>query len=171
MKRPILWLARTAPAALLAASLLSVAGAETTTWPWKDKMPPDPALATLTSVEGVHVAINKANPPTVMITVNATAPTPNFTELQLTPRVGDPTDLIFAFDAKGRPPQDMTIQVLSPVEIAVEYSDAPIESLGVIEIYGNTNCKAFSVKDNKETECAGKSLPTMPPTGTAESSQ
>jgi hypothetical protein len=170
MKRPTLWLAAIVPAVFLAASLIS-ANAEPVIWPWKDKLPPDPALAALTSVESVEVAINKSNPPTVTITVKATAPTPNFTQLQLTPRIGDPTDQIFSFDAKGRPPQDMTIQVLSPLEIALEYSDAPIESLGIVEVYGQTNCKAFSVKDSKETECSGKSLPAMPPTGTAESLQ
>ncbi|HXG79109.1 MAG TPA: hypothetical protein VNJ31_07225 [Methyloceanibacter sp.] len=164
MKRPALF------AVLLAASL-SPAAAETVIWPWKDKTPPDPALTMLTSIESVGVAVNKTNPPTVTVTVHATAPTPNFTELQLTPRIGDPKDLIFSFDAKGRPPQDMTIQVLSPVEINVEYSDAPMESLGVIEVYGQSNCKAFSVKDNKEVECTAKSLPTMEPTGTAESRQ
>ena len=156
--------------ALLAASV-SAAYAEPLLWPWKDKTPPDPALTTLTSVEGVSVAINKTEPPTVTISASATAPTPNFTELQLTPRIGDPKDLIFAFDAKGRPPQDMTIQVLSPVSINVEYVDAPTDSIGVVEIYGQTNCKAFSVTDNKEVECTGKSLPAMPPTGTAEGRQ
>jgi hypothetical protein len=154
----------------LAASL-SAAHADPLIWPWKDKMPPDPALAILTSVETVSVVINKSNPPTVTIKVGATAPTPGFTELQLTARIGDPKDKIFSFDAKGRPPQDMTIQVITPVDINAEYSDAPLESVGVVEVYGQTNCKAFSVKDNKEVECTAKSLPAMPPTGTAEGRQ
>jgi hypothetical protein len=153
-----------ATAALFAASF---ACAGTLVWPWKDKTPPDPALTMLTSVEGVTVAINKSNPPTVTITVTASAPTPGFTELQLTPRIGDPKDLIFSFDAKGRPPQDMTIQVVTPVNISAEYTEAPIESIGIVEVYSQSNCKAFSVKDNKETECSAKSLPAMPPTGTA----
>jgi hypothetical protein len=159
-----------APFMLLAASF-SVAYADPLIWPWKDKMPPDPALAILTSVESVSVAINKSDPPTVSIKVSATAPTPGFTELQLTPRIGDPKDKIFSFDAKGRPPQDMTIQVITPVDISAEFSDAPIESLGVVEVYGQTNCKAFSVTDNKEVECTAKSLPAMPPSGTAEGQQ
>jgi hypothetical protein len=161
--------ASVATLALLAAGTL--AAADPLLWPWKDRTPPDPTLATLTSVESVAVAINQSDPPTVTIKVGATAPTPNFTELQLTTRIGDPKDLIFAFDAKGRPPQDMTIQVLSPVTIELEYLGAPVESVGVVEIYGQTNCKAFSVKDNKEVECMAKSLPAMPPTGTAESQQ
>ena len=45
------------------------------------------------------------------------------------------------------------------------------DSLGIVEVYGQTNCKAFSLKDNKEVECTAKSLPAMPPTGTAEGSQ
>jgi hypothetical protein len=158
------------PLILLAASF-SAAYADPLIWPWKDKMPPDPALAILTSVEGVSVAVNKTNPPTVTIEVSATAPTPGFSELQLTPRIGDPKDKIFSFDAKGRPPQDMTIQVITPVDISAEFSDAPFESLGVVEVYGQTNCKAFSVKDNKEVECMAKSLPAVPPSGTAEGQQ
>ena len=39
--------------ALLAASI-PAAYAEPLTWPWKDKTPPDPALTSLTSVEGVY---------------------------------------------------------------------------------------------------------------------
>ena len=92
------------------------------TWPWKDKTPSDPALVQLSSVENVTAAINKSDPPTVTVTVDALAPTPNYTELQLTPRIGDPDDLIFAFDAKGRPPQDITTQVVTPVSFTVEYS-------------------------------------------------
>lgn len=166
MQRPASMAALLAPFVLLAASL-SVAYAAPLIWPWKDKMPPDPALTVLTSIESVTVVINKRNPPTVGITVSASAPTPGFTELQLTPRIGDPKDLIFSFDAKGRPPQDMTIQLITPVTIDVEYSDAPIDSLGVVEVYGQTNCKAFSLKDHKETACTAKSLPAMPSTGTA----
>jgi hypothetical protein len=128
-------------------------------WPWKSKLPPDPALVQLVSVDDVSVVVNKSTPPTVTITVNAQAPTPNYTELQLAPRTGDPGDLIFAFDAKGRPPQDMTIQVVTPVSFSVEYADAPIEKLGVVEVNAQGNCKAFSVKENKPTECTSQSAP------------
>ena len=166
MKRFALMAALIAPALLFAASF-EPAGAAVAIWPWKDKTPPDPALASLTSIEAITVAINKSNPPTVTITVSASAPTPGFTELQLTPRIGDPKDLIFSFDAKGRPPQDLTNQVVTPVTIAAEYSDAPVESLSIVEIYAQTNCKAFSVKDSKEIACTAKSLPSTPSTGTA----
>jgi hypothetical protein len=158
MNRPILLGALTASLAVATASLPLLA-ADTQPWPWKSKLPPDPALVRLVSVDDVSVVINKSNPPTVSITVNAQAPTPNFTELQLTPRIGDPKDLIFAFDAKGRPPQDMTIQVVTPVTFTVEYSDAPIDKIGVIEVNGMSNCKAFSVTDNEATECTSQSAP------------
>ncbi len=128
-------------------------------WPWTDKTPPDPALVVLASVEDVTAAINKSEPPTVTITVAASAATPNFSELQLTPRMGDPNDLIFAFDAKGRPPQDLTTQVITPVTFTAEYSGAPIDKVGVIEVHAQSNCKAFSVKDNKPVECSSQSVP------------
>jgi hypothetical protein len=127
--------------------------------PWKSKLPPDPALVQLVSIEAVSAVINKTNPPTISITVNASAPTPNFSELQLTPRIGDPNDLVFAFDAKGRPPQDMTIQVVTPVSFTVDYADAPIDKVGVLEVQSQSNCKAFSVKENKPTDCTSQSAP------------
>ena len=148
--------------ALAATAVLTVSLpllAEPLTWPWKNKTPSDPALVGLYSIEDVTVAISKSDPPLVSISVSASAPTSNFTELQLTPRVGDPNDLIFAFDAKGRPPQDFTTQVVTPVTFTAEYSDAPIEKVGVVEVYATSNCKAFSVKDNKPVDCTSTSVP------------
>ena len=75
------------------------------------------------------------------------------------PALGDPDDLIFAFDAKGRPPQDMTIQVVTPVSFTVDYTDAPIDKVGVIEVQSQSNCKAFSVKDKKPTDCTSRTAP------------
>jgi hypothetical protein len=158
MNRRIFLGALTATLAVLAASLPLLA-ADPQIWPWKSKLPPDPALVRLVSVDGVSVAINKSEPPIIAITVNGQAPTPNYSELQLTPRIGDPKDMIFALDAKGRPPQDMTIQVVTPVSFTVEYTDAPIDKIGVVEIHGMENCKAFSVTDNKETACTSQSAP------------
>ena len=158
MNRPVLLGALTAFLAVMTASLPLLA-ADPQPWPWKSKLPPDPALVQLTSVEGVTVVINKSNPPTISITVDASAPTPNYTEFQLTPRMGDPTDLIFALDAKGRPPQDMTIQVVTPVSFTVEYIDAPLDKVGVIEVNAAGSCKAFFVTENKATECTSQSAP------------
>ncbi len=133
--------------------------AEPQPWPWKSKTPADPALVNLTSVEDVKVTISQSEPPLVVITVSASAPTPNFTELQLAPRVGDPNDEIFAFDAKGRPPQDFTTQVITPVTFTAEYTGAPIDKVGVVEIHTLSNCKAYSVKEQKAVECTSQSMP------------
>ena len=158
MKRLTIIGALTASAAVMTAHL-SLLAADTLPWPWKNKTPPDPALVILTSVEGVSVAIDKSEPPTVAVTVEASAPTPGFTEFQLAPRMGDPNDLIFAFDAKGRPPQDMSAQVITPVTISAKFGGAPIDKVGVVEVYAQGNCKAFSVTDNKATECTSQSVP------------
>jgi hypothetical protein len=135
----------------------SLLAADPQPWPWKSKLPPDPALVVLTSVEDVTAAINKSDPPTVTVTVNASAPTPNYSELQLTPRMGDPKDLIFAFDAKGRPPQDLSTQVVTPVSFTVEYVDAPIDKVGVVEVHAQGGCKAFSLTENKAVACTSVS--------------
>jgi hypothetical protein len=159
---------RVTPKALAGAVTVTVAvmtanlpllAADPSPWPWKSKLPPDPALVQLVSIEDVSAVINDTNPPTVSISVNASAPTPNYSELQLTPRIGDPNDLIFAFDAKGRPPQDMTIQVVTPVSFTVDYTDAPTDKVGVIEVHSQSNCKAYSVKDKKPTDCTSESAP------------
>jgi hypothetical protein len=159
---------RVTPKALAGAVTVSVAvmtlslpllAADASPWPWKSKLPPDPALVQLVSIEDVSAVINDTNPPSVTITVNASAPTPNYSELQLTPRIGDPNDLIFAFDAKGRPPQDMTIQVVTPVSFTVDYADAPVAKVGVVEVNSQSNCKAFSLRDNKPTDCTSQSAP------------
>jgi hypothetical protein len=158
MKRPTVIGAMVASAAVMTTSL-SLLAAEPETWPWKSKRPPNPALVQLSSVESISVVINKSDSPTIAITVNASAPSPGFSEFQLAPRMGDPKDLVFSFDAKGRPSQDMTKQEVTPVSLTLEYKDAPIEKVGVIEVYGQSNCKAFSVTDNKETECKATSTP------------
>ena len=84
--------------ALLATPLLA-AGAEP--WPWKAKTPLDPALATLAHVDDVTAAIDDS---ILTIAVKAVAPGAGYSEFTLTPRLGDPDDRIFAFDARGRAP-------------------------------------------------------------------
>ena len=143
----------------LAMMSATVLAADSIPWPWASKSHPDPALVTLTEIADVTASVEKSDTPLVTITVNGTAPTDNYTELQLVPRVGDPKDLIFAFDAKGRPPQDMNTQVPTPVTISAKYSGAPIDKVGVIEVYGQNTCKGFSITDNKTVECASKSVP------------
>src|SRR5512139_3925542 len=118
--------------ALAATAVLTVSLpllAEPLTWPWKSKTPSDPALVGLYSVEDVTVTISKSDPPLVTINVSASAPTSNFTELRLTTRV------------------------ITPVTFTAEYTGAPIEKVGVVEVYTTSNCKAFSVKDNKPVDC------------------
>ncbi|HUW73117.1 MAG TPA: hypothetical protein VMW05_03665 [Methyloceanibacter sp.] len=133
---------------------VSLLAAETRSWPWMDKAPVDPALALLSKVETLKVAITGLKKtPTLNIMVEAQAPGPGFTEVKLTPRMGDPRDLIFAFDVRGRRPQEMSSQVLTPVAINVEYTDAPLASVGIVEVYAKENCKAFNLKDKTEAEC------------------
>jgi hypothetical protein len=158
MNRPVLLGALIAAFGIVSATTPLV-GADAQPWPWKSKLPPDPALVVLTSVEDVTAAINKSDPPTLTITVNASAPTPNYSELQLTPRMGDPKDLIFAFDAKGRPPQDLSTQVITPVSFTVAYTDLPIEKVGVVEVNAQEGCKAFSLTENKAVPCTSLSAP------------
>jgi len=142
--------------AMLTTPLLA-AGADP--WPWKSKAPVDPALATLSHVDNVTAAIDDS---LLTISVKAVAPAPGYSELTLTPRLGDPDDRIFAFDARGRAPQEITSQVLTPVSLAMSYADAPLSNLDRIEVYANDNCMAYSVKDKKPTGCVSKAMPQKP---------
>jgi hypothetical protein len=124
-------------------------------WPWKGNAPVDPALSVLNKVEKVTATIGQSEPPILMIEVAAMAPQTGFTDLQLTPRKGDPNDRIFEFDARGRAPQ-VGEDTETPVSISASYKDAPIGKFDIIEVYSKSNCMAFSVKDNKPAECAQK---------------
>jgi hypothetical protein len=128
-------------------------------WPWKAKAPRDPALATLSHIDAVSASVAEG---TVSVSVKAMAPAPGYTELQLVPRMGDPKDRIFAFDACGRAPQEVASQVLTPVTIEVAFADAPIAKVEVIEVYSNDNCLAYSLKDKKPVDCTSKAIPQKP---------
>lgn len=126
--------------------------AETRSWPFNNKAPVDPALALLTKINTFKVAVTKLKTPTLSILVEADAPTPGFSEVKLTPRIGM-SDGVFAFDVRGRRPQEAVAQVLTPVTIDVEYADAPLAAIAVVEVYSKENCKAFSLKDKTEVDC------------------
>jgi hypothetical protein len=148
MKR--LFVTITSLAMLAATPLLA---ADTLPWPWKSKMPLDPALVVLSKVNEVTATIDNA---IVSVSVKVDAPTPQYSELQLTPRLGDPNDRIFAFDARGRAPQETVPDKIEPVTIDKAYSAAPIGKFDVIEVYAKENCKGYSVKDGKPVECSSK---------------
>jgi hypothetical protein len=144
------YVALAAVAALVATPLFA---ADTLPWPWKSKTPLDPALVVLPTVKDVTATADKA---ILTISVKAEAPTPNYSELQLTPRMGDPKDRIFAFDARGRAPQKSDIDKVEDVTINASYADAPIGKFDVIEVHSKSNCMAYSVTDSKPVSCASK---------------
>jgi hypothetical protein len=146
-------------AAIAAFAATPLLAASPQSWPWTAKTPPDPALATLSHVDGVTAAVTEK---IVSISVKAMAPSPGYSELQLVARMGDPDDRIFAFDARGRPPQETASQVLTPVTIEASFADAPVSKLEMIEVYSNDNCLAYSVKDKKPADCTSKALPQKP---------
>jgi hypothetical protein len=148
MRRPFVTIAGLA---MLATTPLLAA--DTLPWPWKSKMPLDPALVVLSKVNEVTATVDNA---VVSISVKVDAPTPQYSELQLTPRRGDPNDRIFAFDARGRAPQESVPDETDPVTIDAAYSDAPIGKFDVIEVYAKENCMGYSVKDGKPVECTSK---------------
>ena len=140
-------------ACALVLTSLPLAAEEPQSWPWNDTTPVDPALALLEKIVSLEVSITDLKNSKLRISVDAEAPTPGFTEVKLTPRLGQPNDLIFAFDIRGRRPQDMGTQAETPVSVDVVYGDAPLASVGVVEVYAQENCKAYSLKDKTEVDC------------------
>jgi hypothetical protein len=151
MKTPAAFCATITCASLLASTV--ILAAETKTWPWLDTAPVDPALALLSKINSLSVKITELKDPTLHIKVEAQAPTPGFTEIKLTPRIGDPNDKIFAFDVRGRRPQEIVTQVLTPVTIDVAYEGAPLASVDVVEVYSQANCLAYSLKTKTAVDC------------------
>ncbi len=49
--------------------------------------------------------------------------------------------------------------MITPVAFTAEYTGAPIDKVGVVEIYTTSNCKAFSVKEQKAVDCTSHSVP------------
>jgi hypothetical protein len=109
----------------------------------------------LPKVDGLTASADKE---IVSISVKATAPTAGFSELALTPRIGDPKDRIFALDIRGRAPQEAAGDAASPITLDVAYSGAPIGKFDVIEVHGKENCLGYSVTDSKEVACTSKSI-------------
>jgi hypothetical protein len=127
-------------------------------WPWVAKTPVDPALLILPKVTALTASVADK---IVKVSVKAVAPQAGFSELQLTARMGNKDDRIFAFDARGRPPQQGA-DVETDVSIEDSYSDAPIGKLGTIEVYSKSNCLGYSLVDKAPVKCTGTPQPDAP---------
>ncbi len=154
-------------AALLAISLAGPASAKTKhgpiKWPFGQKVPPNPALGMLDKIDDVSVDISKTDPQLITITVKAMAPRPGYSDLTLVDKPGPLDDMTFAFEARGRPPQDMTQKPqATEVTLTGTYKDAPIAKVQSIEIYANQNCVAYSVADHTTGNCKVKMPPAEP---------
>ena len=151
MQRSFLW--SFAVAAMATTPLLA---AEPLPWPWSSKMPPDPALVVLPKVETVTASVDGK---LVTLSVKALAPTAGFSEIALSPRMGDPNDRIFAFDIRGRAPQEIAAPAETAVNLDVSFADAPIGKFDIVEVYAKENCVGFSLTDKKTVDCTAKSVP------------
>ncbi len=125
-------------------------------WPWTSKMPADPALAVLPKVESVTGSLDET---TLKLTIKAVAPTTGFTELALSPRIGDPKDRVFAFDIRGRAPQEAAAPAATPVTLDVAFTGAPSGKFDIVEIYAKENCQGYSLTEKKPVACSAKSVP------------
>jgi hypothetical protein len=143
------------PLSIAAIAATPLLAADALPWPWTSKMPPDPALVVLPKVAGVTAGIDKE---IVTVEVKATTPMAGFSEFALTPRIGDPKDRIFALDVRGRAPQQVGAEVMTPVSFDVAYSGAPIGKFDVIEVHAKENCMGYSLTDAAPVECTSKSI-------------
>jgi hypothetical protein len=110
----------------------------------------------LPKVETVNASVDGK---LVTLSVKALAPTAGYSEIALSPRMGDPNDRIFAFDIRGRAPQEIAVPAETPVSLDVSFADAPIGKFDIVEIYAKENCMGFSLTDKKAVDCSAKSVP------------
>ncbi|ODA68418.1 hypothetical protein A7A08_00241 [Methyloligella halotolerans] len=140
--------------AVLIGSSATALAAEPKVWPFAEKAPRDPALGLLQKVDSLEVSVTDIDPKLVTIDVKATAPRPGYTDVTLVNRPGKLNDRIFAFELRGRPPQQPAKDV-EPTEMTAggTYKDAPVGEIEVIEIYAEQNCVAYSLAEKKTVEC------------------
>ncbi|MFD0987184.1 hypothetical protein [Methyloligella solikamskensis] len=146
--------------ALFLAALIGLAtsgaalAAEPMVWPFAEKAPRDPALGLLQKVDGIEVSVKDLDAKLIAIEVKATAPRPGYTDLTLVNRPGKLNDRIFAFELRGRPPQEPS-EDEDPTEVTAggTYKDAPVGEIDVIEVYAEDNCIAYSLAEEKTVEC------------------
>jgi hypothetical protein len=151
MQRP--YLLPFAAAFLAATPLLA---AEPLAWPWTSKTPSDPALMVLPKVESVTGSLDDT---TLKLTVKAVAPTTGFSELALSPRIGDPKDRVFAFDIRGRAPQEVAAPAETQVSLDVTFTGAPSGKFDIVEIHAKENCQGYSLTAKNPVACSAKSVP------------
>lgn len=95
------------------------------------------------SVDTVSLALNKSNPPSLVVTANGTANTGGWKGFALVPlwnRTNPPVNGVYAFSFEGIRPTGMVTQVLTPTG-DVQYTFTPWETEFVksVVIYAATN--------------------------------
>ncbi|MEG6509706.1 hypothetical protein V6C03_12090 [Methyloligella sp. 2.7D] len=143
-------------------SIVTSASAAPLAWPFgESRSPRDPALALLAKIDTLKVSLvgEDENNLLVKIEIEAATPYPGFTDLTLVGRPGKLNDRIFAFEARGRPPQrPNTDEAPETVSIGGTYEGAPIASVNVVEVFAKENCLAYSLAEKKEVPCTTRVL-------------
>lgn len=144
-------------AGLVAFGIAGSAAAATskpTPWPFNTGKLPNPALGLMSKVDGIKVAVGGNKSKLLTITVEATAPREGYSDLTLVGRPGPKDDQTFAFDARGRPPENMTAAAQpTPVTVQGTFANAPVSSVKTVEIYAEHNCIAYSVVKKTTGPC------------------
>lgn len=113
------------PIVFAAAALLSACAPA-----WTNPPPPDSALRPLVEVKEVSAAQTDDY---MVITVDAVAPTPGFTDLSLRPvqYIQKPPDGMYDFTAVGKPPDGIVPQHTQPVQFKYRWHGVGADVKGV----------------------------------------
>lgn len=103
------------------------------------------------SVDSIRLALNKSNPPCLVITAEGTSNTGGWSGFILRPlwnRSNPPVNGVYAFSLEGVPPTGPVIQVLTPTG-PVTHTLTYGETMDVkkVIVYANTNSQSVSYKE------------------------
>jgi hypothetical protein len=104
-------------------------------------------------VDSVRCAINKSNPPQLVVTAYGNVPTGGWTGPTLEPRVyvAPPADGIWDYDFKATPPAGPATQVITPIEATHTWPDYSPATLKGVRIHGDE----AGVKESTLKACLG----------------
>lgn len=99
-------------------------------------------IGTVYSVDGIRLALNKSNPPQLVIRAKDQVPTAGWSDGRLSPYVyiRPPTDGIYEFDFVASAPEGMVAQAFEAIDAEYTWPDPPVGLHGV-RVYASSNSK------------------------------
>jgi hypothetical protein len=97
-----------------------------------------PTPTNVATIDSVRCAINKSNPPELVVMAYGTVPTGGWTNEKMDPRVyvTPPVDGIWDYDFMALKPTGPVPQVITPIQATHTWADYPANDLKGVRIHG-----------------------------------